>query len=135
MGYKHSNKSKVNLDSAARLDITCRKGDTFELFVDFGFDLSADYQADEWRFQVRTDEDDTGAPILDIQNGSTTYFTVMDGDLSNSKLKVEIPSSTMDVASGLYVYDFEVYNDDVTPAKRKTWLYGLFTITEDITDQ
>lgn len=136
MGYKHSNKAKVNLDSAARLDITCRKGDTFELFIDFGFDLSSDYQAEEWRFQVRTDEDDTGAAILDVQNDeTTTYFTIMDGDVTNSKLKVEIPSSSMDLASGLYVYDFEVYNDEVTPAKRKTWLYGLFTITEDITDQ
>jgi len=135
MGYKHSNKAKVNLDSAARLDITCRKGDTFILFVDFGFDLSADYQADEWRMHVRTDEDDTGAPILDIENNGTTYFSLMDGDKTNSKLKITIPSSNMDFASGLYVYDLEVLNDDVTPNLRKTWLYGLFTVTEDITDQ
>lgn len=135
MGFKHSNKAKVNLDSAARLDITCRKGDTFILFVDFGFDLSADYQADEWKLQVRTDEDDTGTPILDITNGETTYFTIEDGDEDNSKLKITIPSSDMDIASGLYVYDLEVLNDEVTPNLRKTWLYGLFTVTEDITDQ
>lgn len=135
MGYKHSNKAKVNLDSAARLDITCRKGDTFILFVDFGFDLSADYQAGEWRMHVRTDEDDTGAPILDIANGGTTYFTIENGDEDNSKLKITIPSSDMDIASGLYVYDLEVLNDDVSPNLRKTWLYGLFTVTEDITDQ
>ena len=135
MGFKHSNKAKVNLDSAARLDITCRKGDTFVLFVDFGFDLSADYQADEWKLQVRTDEDDTGAPILDIENDGTTYFTIMDGDENNSKLKITIPSSDMDITSGLYVYDLEVLNDEVTPNLRKTWLYGLFTVTEDITDQ
>jgi len=135
MGFKHSNKAKVNLDSAARLDITCRKGDTFILFVDFGFDLSADYQADEWKLQVRTDEDDTGAPILDITNGGTTYFTIENGDEDNSKLKITIPSSSMDITSGLYVYDLEVLNDDVTPNLRKTWLYGLFTVTEDITDQ
>ncbi len=135
MGFKHSNKAKVNLDSAARLDITCRKGDTFILFVDFGFDLSADYQADEWKLQVRTDEDDTGAPILDITNGETTYFTIEDGDEDNSKLKITIPSSDMDITSGLYVYDLEVLNDEVTPNLRKTWLYGLFTVTEDITDQ
>lgn len=135
MGYKHSNKARVNLDSAARLDITCRKGDTFELFIDFGFDLSADYQADEWKMEVRTDEDDTGAPVLEVVNGATTYFTIMNGDETSSKLKVQIPSSSMDLGSGLYVYDLEVYNDEVTPAKRKTWLYGLFSITEDITDQ
>lgn len=135
MGFKHSNKAKVNLDSAARLDITCRKGDTFILFVDFGFDLSADYQADEWKLQVRTDEDDTGAAILDITNGGTTYFTIEDGDEDNSKLKITIPSSDMDIDSGLYVYDLEVLNDEVTPNLRKTWLYGLFTVTEDITDQ
>ena len=135
MGFKHSNKAKVNLDSAARLDITCRKGDTFILFVDFGFDLSADYQADEWKLQVRTDEDDTGAPILDIAHGETTYFTIENGDEDNSKLKITIPSSAMDIASGLYVYDLEVLNDEVTPNLRKTWLYGLFTVTEDITDQ
>lgn len=135
MGFKHSNKAKVNLDSAARLDITCRKGDTFILFVDFGFDLSADYQADEWKLQVRTDEDATGAPILDITNGGTTYFTIENGDEDSSKLKITIPSSDMDLTSGLYVYDLEVLNDDVTPNLRKTWLYGLFTVTEDITDQ
>ncbi len=28
--------AKVNLDTAARLDITCRKGDTFSLVLDFG---------------------------------------------------------------------------------------------------
>lgn len=135
MGFKDSSKAKVNLDSAARLDITCRKGDTFQLFVDFGFDLSDDYQADEWKLQVRTDEDDTGTAVLDLANGGTIFFSIEDGDKANSKLKISVPSSDMDLASGLYVYDLEVLNDEVSPSFRKTWLYGLFTISEDITDQ
>jgi hypothetical protein len=32
--------AKVNLDTASRLDITCRKGDSFALSVDFGEAIS-----------------------------------------------------------------------------------------------
>ena len=44
----------VNLDTAARLDIICRRNDSFSLAVEFDKDLVAD---GTWTMQVRTSED------------------------------------------------------------------------------
>ena len=68
----------VNLDTSARLDIICRRGDTFDLTVDFNTTLTTAYPATAWKLQVR--DSDT---------------IINDG------------SSGMDVDGGLYVYDLQ----------------------------
>ena len=44
--------AQVNLDTAARLDIICRKGDSFELNVEFGVDFTS-LDDSGWEMGVR----------------------------------------------------------------------------------
>lgn len=121
----------VNLDTSARLDIICRRGDTFDLTVDFNASLSS-YAATAWKLQVRDSDTNNSADAADIlievpgvqsSDSSTTGFSV-----SSTALTIRIKSSDMDVDSGLYVYDLQTNVSGV-----KTWLHGEFKIVEDIT--
>jgi len=115
----------INLDTAARLDITCRKGDTFQLELDFGETINTT----EWLMHVR--ETDTSEEDLIIDEGAIT-FTVADNSsgVTNAKLTITISDDNMaNVQSGMYVYDIQNDFSDVT----KTFLFGLFKVNEDIT--
>jgi hypothetical protein len=120
----------VNLDTAARLDIVCRKGDSFQLVLDFGTEVPTA----GWKMDVET-ADDGGTSIL--ADGVFDY-DVSDGDDTNSKLTIEASATEMaNVSSGLYVYDLQ--NTDSATAnqidgvdKVKTYIYGTFKINEDI---
>jgi hypothetical protein len=123
--------AQINLDTAQRLDITCRKGDTFELDIDFTQTIPA---ANTWLMHVReTDtsegEDNILIPVDDI------VFTVDDGDgtgviIIDSKLTVTIAATVMDdVDSGMFVYDIQNTNNSIV----KTYVYGIFKVNEDIT--
>jgi len=112
----------VNLDTASRLDIICRRSDTFNLTIDFNEDLGALYDSTMWKMQVR-DTDTSDSAVFTI-SGDTNF--TLDGE----ELTIEISSSTMDNDGGEYVYDIQTTKDgDV-----KTWLHGFFTIIEDITE-
>jgi len=125
----------VNLDTAARLDIICRKGDKFLLTIDFGVDLTS-YTETYWKMQIRDSDDGSGGPAA---NG-TTVFTLLDGDthggfgVDGNTLTITIDAEetpgTLGWGSGTYVYDLQT---DLTSGDIKTWLYGTFTINEDIT--
>ena len=41
----------VNLDTASRLDIICRRGDSFELVIDFGVGLTETSEAN-WKLSL-----------------------------------------------------------------------------------
>ena len=119
----------VNLDTSSRLDITCRKGDTFSLTIDFNETLTDDYPAANWKMQIRDSDTGTGGPS---SSGTATYtasgtdeFTV-----TGDELKIDIPASdTAGWGAGTYVYDMQTnYSGTV-----RTWLHGLFTIVEDVT--
>ena len=126
----------VNLDTAARLDIICRKGDKFLLTIDFGVALGTDYPEANWKMQVRDSDDGSGGPAT---NGTAT-FSLVDTDaygdftVSGNTLKITINAEaspgTLGWGSGTYVYDLQT--DDAS-GDIKTWLYGTFTINEDIT--
>jgi hypothetical protein len=126
----------VNLDTAARLDIICRKGDKFLLTIDFGTSLESLYPEGNWKMQIRDSDDGSGGPAA---NG-TTVFTLLDGDthgdfgVSGNTLTITIDAEatpgTLGWGSGTYVYDLQT---DDTSGGIKTWLYGTFTINEDIT--
>ena len=123
MGNKAS-KNTVNLDTASRLDVICRRGDTFTLVLDFNEGMPGD----GWRMEVReNDTDDSGSPTI----ASTDFsFVVGAGAVDSSKLTITATSSTMAaVNSGLYVYDLQNTSNGVV----KTYLYGTFKINEDVT--
>ena len=113
----------VNLDTASRLDIICRKGDTFDLTVDFGTALSDAYAGGDFKIQVRDTDTSTGDPLITAQG--TPEFSVNSGEL-----RLVLSSSLMDVDGGEYVYDLQSDSNGVV----KTWLHGFFTVIEDITE-
>lgn len=114
----------LNLDIAQRLDIVCRKGDTFEFSFDIGDDTVASLGL--WRMQVRpTEDNDSGDPVLEAS-----------AQVAGSVITLNIPSSVgtynmSAVDAGLYVYDIELF--DSNSGARKTYLYGTFKINDDIT--
>lgn len=118
--------ASINLDTAARLDITCRKGDTFVMELDFGRLINTE----GWLMHVRETDRSEDEIIIPADDFS---FSVLDNDdgITNSKLKISIPSGTMaEIESGMYVYDLQ---NTRSGAVVTTYLYGLFKVNEDIT--
>lgn len=115
----------VNLDNAQRVDIICRKGDTFSIEIDF-YDANnqpIDLTGYTWKMEV-SESDTSPTPILDSTDFSYT------GN-SSGKLFVTATASTMlTIDGGLYIYGLQSNN----VGNVKTWLYGLFTVNEDVVE-
>ena len=111
----------VNLDTAARLDIICRKGDSFSLTVEFDTELDSD---GTWLMEVRTSDDDdvVGSAFED-------GFTVERDATDFKKLVITNSASNMKLDSGLYVYDVQHTDTD---SDVTTYLFGTFEIREDV---
>ena len=128
----------VNLDTAARLDIVCRKGDSFELNVDFGTQLSDNTEAN-WKMQIAESDTSTSSVTVEGAVSDGTGFTIAnnsDGE-TDALLTIKISSTTMaGLSSGLYVYDVQsdTNTDDTTGGNVKTHLYGTLKVNEDITN-
>jgi hypothetical protein len=120
-----NNPSVVNLDNAQRVDIVCRKGDTFSLEVDF-FDANndpIDLTGYAWKMDV-SESDTSPTPILNdtdfVYNGTST-----------GNLYITATATVMaTIDGGMYVYGLQS-ND---AGNIKTWLYGLFTVNEDVVE-
>lgn len=112
----------LNLDTATRVDITCRKGDSFRMEIDF----QETQTLAGWKMEVRThDTDDDNTPFLELFT-----FALEDNDdgVTDAVLVVTKAATDMNVTSGLYVYDIQQAGTTT-----KTYLYGIFKINEDIT--
>lgn len=117
----------VNLDVSKRLDISCRKGDTFSLVIS-----ATDSAGDPIDFgaytdmliQVRPTDEDTGTPVLEfLWPANFNVATV-------GQVAAEQDAATMAaVTAGTYVYDFQMTDAGGNVA---TWFYGLFTIIDDV---
>ena len=125
----------VNLDTAVRLDIVCRKGDSFELNVDFGTQLSDNTEAN-WKMQIA--ESASSATVEGAVSDGTGFTIANNSDgVTDALLTIKISSTTMaGLSSGLYVYDVQsdTNTDDTTGGNVKTHLYGTFKVNEDITN-
>lgn len=125
--------TNVNLDIASRLDITCRKGDTFTLELTFKdednevIDLSVGY---DWVMQVR--ESDTSATASlsgDSDDDSDNDFGFVSD--ANGVLTITSPASIMStIDGGIYVYDLQ----SVQGSTIVTWMYGVFQVNEDVSE-
>ena len=117
--------NKINLDVAKRVDITCRKGDTFVLDLAFtdatgtAFDLTT-YT---WKLDVK-ETDDSVADI--ISDTSFTYTGTAAGALQITATAAAMAA----VDGGLYVYDLQSTVSGVVT----TWVYGVFQVNEDISE-
>lgn len=119
--------AKVNLDIAQRLDITCRKGDSFNLALDFGVDMGS---GGTWSMHVLETDESVENSVVDF----TLTIGENDDGVTNAKLEITADATEMaSVESGLYVYDIQ-FASSSSPSVVTTYLYGLFKINEDITD-
>jgi hypothetical protein len=116
--------ASVNLDISSRLDITCRKNDTFSLDLDIK-DPSGnalDLTSYTFKMEVRTSTDDEGSPVIASANISDTAD-------DSGNLNLTITAANMNVSAGTYVYDLQATLSGVVT----TWLYGTFKVNEDVT--
>lgn len=121
---------KINLDTASRVDVTCRKGDTFKLKLTItDSDGDANFATgDVFLFQVR--ESDTGSVV---QNTSDEDFsdshTAVDAEVTAKAITLEVAASVMKtMPAGLYVYDVEQESSGTVT----TLIYGTLKVNEDV---
>lgn len=128
--------SNINLDTSQRVDITCRKGDTFDLRLTITDSIgAANFEAGHiFRMEVR--DSDTGDPVANTASPAVNFTITVtaDGDDVTAKyVDLTLSADTMKtMPSGLYVYDVEQKTDDTTPVV-STLIYGTLKINEDIT--
>ena len=128
--------TKINLDTSQRVDITCRKGDTFSLRLTVtDADDAANFEAGHiFRMEVR--DSDTGDPVANTADPAVNFtitVTADDDDVTAKYVDLTLSADTMKtMPSGLYVYDVEQKTDDSTPVV-STLIYGTLKINEDIT--
>ena len=125
-----SNATKINLDTSSRVDVTCRKGDTFSLrlTVTKADGTAAFVNGDIFLLQVR--DSDTGDLVT---NGSDTFaatVTASNTDVSNKYIDFTVAHTVMKtMPSGLYVYDVE---QKTTSSVVSTLIFGTLKVNEDV---
>lgn len=117
--------TQINLDNSTRVDITCRKGDTFTIDFTFSDDNgeAIDLRSFGWKMDVKETDTSTGDIIGD---SDFTYVGTEAGKLTISAT-AEIMSG---LSGGIYVYDLQSNNGGTI----KTWIYGLFKVNEDVSE-
>jgi len=113
----------VNLDNAQLVNIICRRGDTFSIEIDFldpnGSPL--DLTGYTWKMDVSAYD---GAPTPVLNDTDFTYLGTSAG-----KLYVTATATVMlTIAAGQYVYGLQSTDTGIV----KTWIYGTFTVNEDM---
>ena len=137
---------RANLDVAEQLDITCRKGDTFELSLNFKDSAGSNIAllTDEYDFfmQVRSTRKTSssrgalvagtlakGDQAKGADKSTNVGFTFEDIDDSGN-VTVKATADTMaNFIAGRYTYDLQYTVNN----KTTTVLKGSFTVNDDIT--
>jgi len=112
----------INLDASQRVDIICKKGDTFNLELTIKNDSGDPNVSGSYKMEVRPSDDNTGTATLSI-DGVVDELT---GVVSFTKDATAMGG----LISGLYVYDIE--NTD-SSSNVSTLIYGTFKVNEDVT--
>jgi len=117
--------TQINLDNSTRVDITCRKGDTFKLELTFTDDTNTaiDLSGYTWKMDVK--ETDTSSADI-ISDADFTYTGTSQGVLT-----ITATSTVMSgIEGGIYVYDLQSTNSGTV----NTWVYGIFKVNEDVSE-
>ena len=116
--------SVVNLDVSKRLDITCRKGDTFNLVINVTDAAGTAVDLTTYSFKMEVRATDTSEDSV-ITNDQLTITGTSGGVIT-----ITIPANIMaGITSGLYTYDLQTIVAGVT----QTWLQGVLQVNEDVT--
>jgi len=134
----------VNLDTAARLDIICRRGDSFSLAVEFDSDINDQNTGtdeieggadDVWTMTIRTAVDADTAELSEADQAMNVEV-----DETDPK-KLNITNSAANMATldaGLYVYDVQrsTGTDEVNSivGEITTYLFGTFEVRADVSE-
>jgi hypothetical protein len=120
-----STTNTVNLDNAQRVDIICRKGDTFSIEVDFYDANNQPINLTTYAWKMEVSESDTSAsPVLDDTDFSYS------GNSTGTLFVTATANTMLTIPAGLYVYGLQ----SNVAGTVKTWLLGLFTVNEDVVD-
>lgn len=137
--------SKANLDVAEKLDITCRKGDTFELPMNFkdstGTNLPLLTDRYEFLMQVRSPKRTAntkgtlvagtlskGDQAKGADRSSNVGFNFEDIDDSGNVTITASADTMANFVAGRYIYDLQYTVNN----KTTTVLKGSFTVNDDI---
>lgn len=125
-----SNATKINLDTSSRVDVTCRKGDTFSLrltITNAAGDAAAFAANDVFLFEVR--DSDVGSLVSNGSANFTDDVTASSTDVTAKYIDLNVAASVMKtMPAGLYVYDVEQKSGDTV----STLIYGTLKVNEDI---
>jgi len=126
--------TKINLDTSERVDITCRKGDTFSLRLTItNADDTVGFTAgDVFLMEVRNS--DTGNPVANTSDPVVTFVitvTADSDDVTAKYIDLTLAATTMKtMPSGLYAYDIEQKSSAVVT----TLIYGTVRVIEDVSE-
>tara|TARA_R110002167_G_scaffold89273_1_gene240811 strand:+ start:8557 stop:8970 length:414 start_codon:yes stop_codon:yes gene_type:complete len=132
--------SKVNLDVSEKLDITCRKGDTFALTVTLkdssGTALTLATDSYKFLMQVWSSGKKAASPIIGSSNlgkksdNSFEEFVIDD----SGNVSISATSATMrNINAGRYTYDLQYVLPTVSGVDTHTTvLRGSFIVNDDI---
>lgn len=113
----------INLDIAKRVDVTCRKGDTFTISLTFTEANGDVMDVSNHAFRMAVKETDTSSS--DVISTSEFSFEVDPANI----LKITCEYNVMETkTAGVYVYDLQSKDGDTV----RTWIYGIFKINEDV---
>jgi hypothetical protein len=128
--------ASINLDTAASLNITCRRGDTFVMAVDFGEAVNTS----GWEFKVKSKQqvtsdkrlkskEENAEIIVEDDNIAIGDGTATGTTIANSKATITIAADIMnEILPGTYSYDFQNNTDGVV----KTYIFGSFRVKSDV---
>lgn len=137
--------NSINLDTAERLDITCRRGDSFALELDVKDSDGEALEMDGYNFKMEVRTADT-INTTDLTNSAIILSTLDSGNTHSKLIESTSDSETLDsgkvtftasasnmkgVNGGAYVYDIQA-TDAGDATKTTTWLYGAFIVNEDV---
>ena len=126
--------TKINLDTSERVDITCRKGDTFSLRLTItNADDTVGFAAgDVFLMEVRNS--DTGNPVANTSDPVVKFVITVTADAADVTAKyidLTLAATTMKtMPSGLYAYDVEQKSGAVV----NTLIYGTVRVIEDVSE-
>jgi len=132
--------NSINLDVSQRVDITCRKGDSFELDLDITDESGKPKNISSYSFKMEVRKTDTSDAAY-ADGDDTIILSTEDGSGDSKEITHTTPDSSGNVTfqvtatnmrgvdAGLYVYDIEAK----TGSSVTTWLHGLFKVNEDVT--
>jgi hypothetical protein len=154
--------NQINLDRSQRVDITCKRGDTFNLNLELKDDSGAplvlgvtqdpngtDYYFYKMEVREADTQNGTGGPgtnggyvlsidgVVDPSTGTAPDVVASENPGLVTFTKSHDLMTGTDVPAGIYVYDIQqkITSDAnaSTVSSVETLLYGIFKIVEDVT--